>query len=283
MGNFSFFEYSYNSIEKDPAELFANLTTLGFVCRSRHIHSNVTVWAQNRCIFLLKDNHEYHGEGITGLGLMISQDQLDECFEARIDPYTDFYVLSNEDNSFNFYLLPANGIDQFADNYMILDDKQISNPGFDHFSGFVIDTDDASTIEIINRMSKSSSELNNYTRYLLPNNQFSIFVENNSNSGVGTVVIDTNDIFKSTSHLLLKQVELMEFEDEEGNSFGKLAHKINGYNCKAFGNENSYSIENYIPKGSVNFNIIFRERKQYIKIREETLQYYDSVNTNQKK
>lgn len=277
MGNFGFFEYSYNSITKDPAELFANLTLLGFVCRTRHMNSNVTVWAQNRCIILLKDNHEAHEEGITGIGVMVDQDQLDECHEARIDPYTDFYVLSNDDNSFNFYLLPANSVDQFATNYEILDEKKIANPGFDHFTGLVIDTNDASTIEIINRMAKSSSELNNYTRYLLPNNQFSIFVENNRNSGVGTVVIDTNDVFKCTSHLLLKQVELMDFDDENEGDFGILTHKINGYNCKAFGNVNSHTIENYIPKGRVNFNIIFRERKQYIKIREETLQYYESI------
>lgn len=246
------------------------------------MHSNVTVWAQNRCIFLLKDNHEIHEEGITGIGLMVDQDTLDNCHDAYIDPFTDFYVLSNDDNSFNFYLLPAKGIDQFAKNYEILSEKKIGNPGFDRICGMVIDTDDPSTIELINSVAKSSSELNNYTRYLLPNNQFSIFVENKRNSGVGTIIVDTNDVFKCTSHLLLKQVELMEF-NEDGQDFGSLNHKIKGYNCKAFGNKNSYTIENYIPKGRVNFNIIFRERKQYIKIREETLQYYEDARANQKK
>jgi hypothetical protein len=208
---------------------------------------------------------------------MVDQNTLDKCQECRIDPYTDFYVLNNDANSFNFYLLPATGMTQLANNYQILNKKKIANPGFDHFSGLIIDTDDASTIEIINSMATSSSELNNYTRYLLPNNQFSIFVENKRNSGVGTVIIDTPNVFRCTSHLLLKQVELMKF-DGDADNFGALTHKINGYNCKAFGNENSYTIENYIPKGRVNFNIIFRERKQYIKIREETLQYYENAN-----
>jgi len=281
LSNFSFFEYSYNSIVADPASLFADLTLLGFACRSRHLHSNVTVWVQNRCILLLRDNHQIHKNGITGLGLTVTQDLLDNCPDARIDHNTDFYIISNDDNSFNFYLLPAKGIEQFAQNYEVLDDKHIPAPGFENFTGFVIDTDNASTVEIINRLSKSSTKLNNYTRYLLPNNQFSIFVKSEKNVGVETVIIDTLDVFKCTSHLMLKHVELATFDDDNEGDFGNLNHKIKGYNCKAFGNKTSYSIENYIPKGKVNFNIIFRERNQYIKIREETLEYY--ATRNQKK
>ena len=72
----------------------------------------------------------------------------------------------------------------------------------------------------------------------------------------------------------------MEFDDVNAGGFGKLAHKITGYNCRAFGNQSSYSIENYVPAKELNVDIIFRTRKQYLKIQENTLDFYEQVATS---
>ena len=70
----------------------------------------------------------------------------------------------------------------------------------------------------------------------------------------------------------------MKFNDEP-EGFKELTHKIKGYDCVAFGKYNSYSIENYIPKEVFNANIIFRQRKQYVKLSETSLDYYEKQST----
>jgi hypothetical protein len=78
----------------------------------------------------------------------------------------------------------------------------------------------------------------------------------------------------------LKKVDLLEIDQEENlEAFGRLEHKIKGYNVKAWGNHESHSLENVIP-ADPNFptDIIFRQRRQYLKINQYTLEYYDNLN-----
>ena len=71
-------------------------------------------------------------------------------------------------------------------------------------------------------------------------------------------------------------------EQDNLEPFGRLAHKIKGYNVKAWGNEESHSLENVIPAVD-NFptDIIFRQRRQYLKINQYTLEYYDNLKSTQ--
>ena len=53
-----------------------------------------------------------------------------------------------------------------------------------------------------------------------------------------------------------------------------LVYKIKAYNCRAWGNEKSYTIENFIEGIAPNIDIIFRQRNQYLHIQETTLDSY---------
>ena len=56
--------------------------------------------------------------------------------------------------------------------------------------------------------------------------------------------------------------------------FKELNHKIKGYNCKAWGNENSHTIENFVPGVTKDIDLIVRQRSKYIHILEETVDSY---------
>ena len=75
----------------------------------------------------------------------------------------------------------------------------------------------------------------------------------------------------------LDTFDLPEFELIQNENFGtKLNWKIHTYNCKAWGNENSYTIENMLE--FTNADLIFRQRKNYLKIKEHTVDsYYESI------
>ena len=67
------------------------------------------------------------------------------------------------------------------------------------------------------------------------------------------------------------------FNHNVHENFGtKLNYKIRAYNCRAWGNEQSYTIENFI-KVTPNIDIIYRQRNQYLHIQESTIDsYYES-------
>jgi hypothetical protein len=73
-------------------------------------------------------------------------------------------------------------------------------------------------------------------------------------------------------------INLKKYKKQKGD-FGKLTHKINGYNCMAEGNKDSYSIEKMIIGVPNNVNIVLRQRAKKISISEDTLQiHYDEHN-----
>ena len=111
----------------------------------------------------------------------------------------------------------------------------------------------------------SEEKQGNYTRLTSSVSKFTVMIDNTDNSGIRSFIIDTQDVFRSTALYSLKPVELLKVaQDEDFTAFGRLAHKIKGYNVKAWGNEESPSLENVIP-GTNDFptDIIFRQRRQY--------------------
>ena len=271
MSNVSFFEYSYNPAYENSKEVAQRLCDLGFICRAKHQHSDYTIWVQNLCILLVRDVEDHPGAGrITGMGLNVDHQTLINQHEASPDPATDFFKLTV--NDFNIYMVEESVLtEKSLINYEVVRDTvNHYNKGLEYFSGLEINLSDpgALYLKLTQLGFKEDSG-----RLLSKNNRFTLMLRE-SGAINPTLIVDTQDVFGTTARYTLADVELLEFDTMPEEDFKDLTHKIKGYNCVAFGNYNSHSIENYIPSRVVNFNVVFRQRKQYLKIHEDTLDFY---------
>jgi len=275
MANAVFLELSYNTENIEAKVLYDHLAMLGFSPRSSHKISGATFWIQNRSIlFVREDPTLAKGVEFTGLGLLIGEDELDLFPEAYHDDDTDFYLAHNDDRTFNLYLALN---ENMSSGYEISPPAKIKQRGLSSMSGIVLDTSDKSLLELLERGADKIISADPYTKYIF-SNKFTIFVEDNDDVGFTKIILDTPDIFNLTSYLSLQpSIDILEFNDLVEGDFGDLTHKIVGYDCKAIGTEKSHSIENYATSNVLGLDLIVRQRKQYIKIKEETLQYYDDI------
>jgi hypothetical protein len=279
MSNFSFFEYSYNPEKESEAELKNRLHKLGFAHRSQHRRHNISLWSQGLCIILVRENRTLNGHSrITGIGIVCDHQALAEQHKAVPCPETDFMKIDL--NPFRIYLIEENSLDIIVENnYRTVDSLPAKySHGFEYFSGVEIDTDMPYIKDILLNLGFTRDGTENSDRLISPNKRFTVIIRHKENKGAHTIIIDTQDVFKATASLLLQDIETMKFNDEP-EGFKELTHKIKGYDCVAFGKYNSYSIENYIPKEVFNANIIFRQRKQYVKLSETSLDYYEKQST----
>ena len=170
------------------------------------------------------------------------------------------------------------------DNYKVINDRPAHNSaGLEVTTGIIINNVDGSIQNLFEQLGFSSEEKQgNYTRLTSAVSKFTVMIDSSDNRGIRSFIIDTQDVFRSTALYSLKKVKLLEVEQDNLEPFGRLAHKIKGYNVKAWGNEESHSLENVIPAVD-NFptDIIFRQRRQYLKINQYTLEYYDNLKSTQ--
>lgn len=275
MTNAVFLEYRFNP-EREPYQpLFDRLTKLGFTQRSKHSVSNVEVWVQARAILLIHPDYLFSQPGqIMGLGTVSKSHPMDELPGVYLDELTDFYA-KECDNGFKFYFTETESLTHL---YKVTNSAPAVSSGITAFGGLVISStnkDIKDTLEVIAEKVEKSDK---YSKYIFKN-KFTIFLKEDSDEGVELLVSETVDVFSTTSYISARDIRTVQFEDVDVSKFGSMAHKIKGYNCKPFGNEHSYSIENYIPKEDFNVDLVFRSRKKYIKIKEDTLDYYDSIET----
>jgi hypothetical protein len=275
MSDAVFLEYRFNP-EREPYQpLFDRLTKLGFTQRSKHSVSNVEVWVQARAILLIHPDYLFSQPGqIMGLGTVSKSHPMDELPGVYLDELTDFYA-KECDNGFKFYFTETESLTHL---YKVTNSAPAVSSGITAFGGLVISStnkDIKDTLEVIAEKVEKSDK---YSKYIFKN-KFTIFLKEDSDEGVELLVSETVDVFSTTSYISARDIRTVQFEDVDVSKFGSMAHKIKGYNCKPFGNEHSYSIENYIPKEDFNVDLVFRSRKKYIKIKEDTLDYYDSIET----
>lgn len=269
-----FLEYRFNPGLDDYDELSDRLNRLGFAKRSEHSVSGVEVWLQGRAIILVHPDAEFkHSGSVMGLGIISEDHPMDLVDNVVLDHDTDFYVREC-DNGFRFYFAETSSL---SDIYNTVD-NQVKSSGIFCFSGLVWETTDQDMLTILSKVAEKVEQSDKYTKYIF-NNKFTVFVNSNNNNGSKLIISDSQDVFATTSFLVTRDVDLLHFEQciDDGADFGKLNHKIVGYNCRAFGNSGSYSIENYIKGNHFNTDILFRTRKQYVKIKEHTLDYYDEI------
>jgi len=275
MSNAVFLEYRFNP-EREPYQpLYERLTKLGFTQRSKHSLSNVEVWVQARAILLIHPDHLFSQPGqIMGLGTVSKSHPMDELPGVYLDELTDFYA-KECNNGFKFYFTETESLTHL---YKVTNSAPAVSSGITAFGGLVISSTSKDIKDTLELIAEKVEKSDRYSKYIFKN-KFTIFLKEDSDEGVELLVSETVDVFSTTSYISARDIRTVQFEDVDVSKFGSMAHKIKGYNCKPFGNEHSYSIENYIPKEDFNVDLVFRSRKKYIKIKEDTLDYYDSIET----
>jgi hypothetical protein len=275
MSNAVFIEYRFNP-EAEGWKVKTRLLNLGFNQRSKHAVSGVELWIQSRAIILLRPDYTFSQPGqVMGLGTLSKDHPMDIMNDVYLDEETDFYV-KECNNGFKFYFTETESLTHL---YKPTSQTQVKNSGLNAFTGLVLDISNHEVLSILGKIAEKIEDAGKYTRYVFKN-KFAVFVPTEAtDDGVKLLITESNDVFATTSYMISRDVDLLEFDTpiEEGKDYGELTPMIKGYNCRAFGSEKSYSIENYIPAKDFNVDIAFRTRKQYVKIKEAVLEYYDNI------
>jgi hypothetical protein len=277
MSNVGFLEYSFNPQLVDSELIYSNLNNLGFIHRNQHKSNLTGFWIQHSAIILLRQTDQVQQPTISGIGLIVPEETI-TAVQPIVDPNNDMYVCS-DGGGLRVLLSTSDQINSLlANGYDVVDRKDYDLPGLEYFSGMVYNCFDQKVLDFYCGLGFKIAKMGeNYITLLSSENRFSLLINKHSNMGkVSTVVCDTMDVFRTTSCYAVAGINTRPFHiDRASLNFGnKLNHKIVGYNCAAFGNEQSYTIENYIDLALPNLDLIFRTRKHYPHITEQTLNYY---------
>lgn len=276
MAEFSFIEITYDPFVSEKETVHKTLKQLGFIHRSQHAMDFVGFWALRKCIIMLREDSIDTQPTVTGLGFIGDVDDITNL-EAQLDPSSDFFKVENP-NGLDTYIIQESQIGRSLEMcYTSIDALSISQRHLQQVSGIKIIHNSPDMIKHYETIGFTvESDTDKYTTLLSPSKRFSILCAKHQSEKV-TIISDTEDVFQTTAYFLANDFDLPEFELTEEAEFGtKLNWKIKTYNCKAWGNENSYTIENMLVFS--NADLIFRQRKNYLKIKEHTVDsYYESI------
>jgi hypothetical protein len=277
MSSFAFIEYSFNPSVIDKESIYVSLNKMGFVHRSQHRSSSVGFWIQNSSIVVLKES-SVATQGITGMGLLVDQ-SLQQKLDLPVDPESGLRFMQDP-AGFNLYLFCDSELNQILDSsYEVVDRKAYNTPGLEYFSGMIYNNSSPAIQEFYKSIGFKITKIGaKYVTMVTSDNRFSLLLSKHKHDNtVPSVICDTLDVFHTTSCFAVNNVPMRSFDISKFKlDFGhKLNYRIRGYNCAAFGNENSYTIENYVDSALPGVDLIFRTRKQYLHIAEQTLNFYD--------
>ena len=279
MAEYSFIEISYDPsvIKTDYVE--SNLKKLGFIHRTQHKTGDVGFWNLQNCILLVRQDESKRSACITGLGFNASLTDI-ENLHAILDPTTDFHY-ADTGIGLKTYLLTEDQIHHFNSNldshYDIIDAKTKTLKHLNYISGIKMNSHNPNMIEHYENLGfKYKNVSDNYGKLVCENNRFTIMLDKRtSQNNISTIITDTHDVFDTTAYFLSVGIDPETFNHQVHMNFGqKLNYKIKAYNCRAWGNEQSYTIENFIKGLAPDIDIIFRQRNQYLHIHETTLDSY---------
>lgn len=280
MSSFSFLEYSFDPYKSDPEDVYVALNKLGFVQRNSHTSGLYSMWTQNQSIILLRQSEEEKNFCVTGIGILLSEEHINK-FNMEYDEECSMHVMHDPDG-LRILAMPEKKLSKMIEHgYHVVDKRLYESPGIEFFSGLVYNTSNQTTMNFYQdlgfRFTKSSEK---YNTLMSLNNRFTILMgKGDSSTLIDAVYADTNDVFKTTRCYTAAGLDLKEYNiSKENLNFGvALNHKIIGYNCAAFGNENSYSIENCVREPLRNLDFVFRTRKQYLHINEEVVEFHNAT------
>lgn len=278
MAEFSFIEISYDPEVVTPKIMSNRLSKLGFIHRTQHCYGPVGFWNLNNCIVLLRSNDSKLPAHISGIGFNGTVEDIDNL-NCKLDRDSDFFYIDNG-NGIRTYILQEKQIHNVSPtleaSYKIVDNKTTSFKHLNYISGIKMNCHNDELISHYQKIGFKYTDVSkNYGKLTCENNRFTIMLDKReTTNNVPTVVCDTHDIFDATAHFVGVGIKLKTFNNNVHQNFGALNYKIRAYNCRAWGNEKSYTIENFIEGIAPNVDIIFRQRSQYLHIQETTLDSY---------
>lgn len=276
MANFSFLELSYDPSVMNTEAVSTGLEKIGFIHRSQHKMNAVGFWSHKECIFLVRKVDNGRTPYISGIGMLGTVEDITNL-DAQFDRTSDFFKVSNN-FGLDTYIIQENQIDPDIENsFFVVDTQTPSKTAFNNFTGIKLSCFNEDVKNHYVSLGFSFNDISdNYGKLVSPNKKFTImcFKDSCHVSSVPTLLIDTHDVFKATAFFTSTNCDIPTFELMGQPSMGKLEYKINAYNCKAWGNEESYTIENFLSNVFNGIDIIFRQRKQYLHIQETTLDSY---------
>ena len=279
MAEFSFIEISYDPTVATTQRVESDLKRIGFIHRTQHKSGNAGFWNLQRCIVLLKQDNSKRSACITGIGFNATEYDI-EHVGAILDPDTDFNFV-DAGNGIKSYLLTEKQIHHFNSNldehYDIIDAENKSLKHLNYISGIKMNGHNQNVIDHYTNLGfKYKDVSDNYGKLVCENNRFTIMLDKRTQqNNIPTIICDTHDVFDATAYFLSVGIDPETFNHNVHMNFGqKLNYKIRAYNCRAWGNEQSYTIENFIKGLAPDIDIIYRQRNQYLHIHETTLDSY---------
>lgn len=275
MADYTFLEYSYNPAVAETSEeiITERLTALGFYCQAIHDSNLQSLWTQRQVILMVRQS-DVLMPGITGVGFNLTGTELDNRpLDIFWNPETDMY--EGEDSEGMRILAMPDELDMDEYNYSrATAQPEPKQTGLEYVSGFVYNT----TPDICDQWQELGFTYQNSERNSMVSNnrRLSILTRNSIHEQrVPTIVIDTHDVFDTTVNLLVKGIDTLKVPTEPDLDFGEeLNYKIRAYNCTAIGNENSYSIEQFVPDALPGMDMIVRMRKRYMSLAEYPLEKF---------
>lgn len=280
MAAFSFLEITYDPFISRQEDVYHRLESLGFVHRSQHAMDFVGFWSLGNCILMVREESIEATPRLSGIGFLGTVNDID-ALDAEFDPSCDFFKVVNP-NGLDTYIIQENQIKHSLElSYVVKDALTISNKQLKSISGIKIPFWSIEMIEHYEALGfKIVSDSDKYTTMLSQQNSFTLLCCKDKLETKTTLICDTDDIFNATAYFFANGFELREFDIGNELNFGnKLNFKINSYNCKAWGTQNSYTIENILENVTPDVDIIFRQRKNYLKILEDTVDSYYNEQT----
>lgn len=270
MSIINFLVYAHN----DYLTLNHELSTLGFREISNHSTSLNSFWHQNNCIIHTQDRAT-GPQGLVGFGMVVSQSTIDNS-EAQYDDTSGWYKMICP-QGLEIYLQTQTGIEStLSTKYVTVSNEVEVETGPNKFSGIVLNQTQPVDLVYYEMLGFKVTNSVDYTK-LTSKNHFTIMIDNKGLTEKPTAIVECPELFRNVAGLVLSNVNLKTYNiDYSKKEFGKLTHKIKGYDCVAHGNQESHTIEKMLldtPKG---MNTILRQRKQKVHINEHTLDlHYD--------
>lgn len=267
--DFGFLEYTYDPVTLSEVGVFSALNEMDFSLFAEHQNSTVTVWKQGKSFLLVRKKSGYANPGISGIGLYTDQIQSG----LPQDDDTGFSITYDPEG--NRVMLFDSGIVN-NQNYNLMTQTKKPSDTFKNISGISLITQNPETEIFYQQIGfRKTKNRHNACTLVSSSKDFSIVLsEKISDNASNCVVLDTNDVFGTTCKFLLRDFKLKTFETKQQQDFGDLNFKIRGYNCLAFGNADSYSIENLCLEPLPNLDLIFRMRKQFLHLCPENLEMH---------
>lgn len=271
MADYTFLEYSYNpsSPETIPKLIEQRLSALGFNCQAVHDTHPHSLWTQRQVILSVRQANILM-PGITGVGFHFTQSEMDNRpLDIFFNSETDMY--EGEDSQGLRILGMPDELDLVEYHYTKPQGVTAKQNGIEFVSGLVYN----SQPDILTEWSELGFKFQNSERNSMvsANNRLSVMLRNSIHEQrIPAIVVDTHDVFDTTVNLLCAGIDTLEVPVDEELDFGDdLNYKIRAYNCIAIGNENSYSIENFVPDALPGMDMIIRMRKRYMSLAEYPL------------